>query len=66
MSKTLATVTRATRQRVDAEARYRAAIRAASDAGHSLSEIGKAAGLTRNGVRYLLNPWPKKARDDQG
>ena len=62
MSKTLAAVTRATRARVDADERFRNAIRAASEAGHSLSEIGKASGLTRNGVRYVIKPWARKGK----
>jgi hypothetical protein len=48
--------------RVCAEAwgTYINAIRAAREAGHSLSEIGHALGLTRSAVHYLSNPDPRK------
>lgn len=51
-------VTRATTRRDETCARsfeqYLEAIRAARQAGHTLEEIGQAAGITKNGVRYLL------------
>lgn len=50
----LATVTRAARQRARAEQDFRAAITAAREARHTLTEIGQAAGLTKQGVRWLL------------
>ena len=57
-------VTTATTRRDEVCARsfgqYLDAIRAAREAGHTLQEIGKAAGITKNGVRYLLNPDPRK------
>lgn len=56
----LGAVRRATTKRAQADAAYRAAIRAARDAGHTLEAIGQAAGLTRAGVHYLLRPDPRK------
>jgi hypothetical protein len=61
MSRLLSTVTRAARKRAQADADYRAAIAAARN-GHTLEEIGQAAGLTKQGVRYLLFPDPRKER----
>jgi hypothetical protein len=58
MSRTLARVARATARRdqvcADSFAAYVDALRAARAAGHTLEDIGKAAGITKNGVRYLL------------
>lgn len=59
MSKLLSAVARAARKRAQADQAYRAAIRAARPT-HTLDEIGRAAGLTRQGVRYLLYPDPRK------
>ena len=59
MSRLLAAVTRATRQRELAEEQYRNAIELARSR-HTLEEIGNAAGLTKQGVRYLLFPDPRK------
>lgn len=50
----LATVTRAARRRTRAETDFRAAVHAAREARHTLAEIGQAAGLTKQGVRWLL------------
>lgn len=38
-----------------ANAAYLEAIRAARDAGHTMPEIGEAAGISKQGVMYLLN-----------
>lgn len=62
MSKLLTMVARAAAQRTASDEAYRAAIQAARDAGHTFPEIGKAAGLTKQGVRYLLHPDPRKAK----
>lgn len=64
MSNPLATVKRAAQQRLRADQAYRAAITAARDAGHTLPEIGEAAGITKQGVRYLLFPDPRKGKSD--
>ncbi len=40
--------------------RYLQSIRAAREAGHTLSEIGNALGCTKANVHYLLNPDPRK------
>lgn len=50
----LAAVTRTAKRRATAEQDFRAAIQAARDARHTLAEIGQAAGLTKQGVRWLL------------
>ena len=60
MSAILSTVRRAANRRQDAETAYRAAVRAAREAGHTLSEIGNALGCTKANVHYLLNPDPRK------
>ena len=60
MSRLLTAVRRAAQKRTQADTAYREAIRAAREAGHTLEETGQAAGLTRQGVRYLLNPDPRK------
>jgi len=39
----------------EANAAYDAAIRAARDAGHTMPEIGQAAGITKQSVRQRLN-----------
>jgi hypothetical protein len=58
MSRTLNRVARATARRdqvcADSFADYVNALRAARAAGHTLEQIGQAAGITKNGVRYLL------------
>lgn len=59
MSSLLAAVRRATKTRADADSKYRAAIAAARQ-NHTLEEIGRAAGLTKQGVRYLLHPDPRR------
>jgi hypothetical protein len=61
MSKLLAAVTKATRRRTHADQAYREAIENARQQ-HTLEEIGRAAGLTKQGVRYLLHPDPRKAK----
>ena len=60
MSKPLTAVRRATHKREQADHAYRAAIQAARATGHTLQEIADAANLTRQGVRYLLVPDPRK------
>lgn len=62
MSRALSAVTRAANRRATTDHDYRAAIREAREAGHTLDEIAGAAGLTRQGVWYLLNPDPRKDR----
>ena len=62
MSKQLTAVRRATHRRTDADTKYRAAIEAARNSGHTLREIAEAAGLGVTGVRYLLHPDPRKER----
>lgn len=47
-------VLEASERRQAAESDYRTALMQASAAGHSLAEIGRAAGLSRAGVAYLL------------
>ena len=64
MSALLSAIRRATTRRDTADQAYRAAIRAAREAGHTLDEIGKAAGITRQGARYLLHPDPRKGEDN--
>lgn len=59
MSRLLSAVTRAANRRTDADRAYRQAIEAARSQ-HTLEEIGRAAGLTKQGVRYLLFPDPRK------
>lgn len=60
MSKPLTIVKHATRKREQADTAYRQAIQAARATGHTLQEIADASGLTRQGVRYLLHPDPRK------
>ena len=62
MSALLRAVTRAAKRRQASDQEYRAAITAARDAGHTLPEIGRAAGLTAQGVHYLLRPDPRKGK----
>lgn len=47
-------VTRTARRRRRAETDFRNAIAQAREARHTLAEIGDAAGLTKQGVRWLL------------
>jgi hypothetical protein len=58
-SKTLRQVTRARdrwhRTCAEANAAYDAAIRAAREAGHTMPEIGQAAGISKQAVLYRLN-----------
>lgn len=61
MSRLLSAVARAAARRTASDEAYRAAIQAARQA-HTLEEIGRAAGLTKQGVRYLLHPDPRKAK----
>ena len=60
MSTLLRAVTRAASRRTTTEQAFRASLRAAVDGGHSLREVGQAAGLSYEGVRYLLHPDPRK------
>ena len=59
MSRLLRAVTRAQAKRQAAYDQYVQAVEAAHKE-HTLEEIGQAAGITRQGVRYLLNPDPRK------
>ena len=59
MSRLLSAVRRAAHRRQAAEMAYRRAIVEAREE-HTLEAIGQAAGLTKNGVRYLLYPDPRK------
>lgn len=63
MSRLLSAITRATRRRIEADRAYRESIRAAREAGHSMPEIGEAAGITKQGVAWLLRP--KGENDDR-
>lgn len=63
MSKPLTAVRRATHKREQAYGEYLDAIRAARATGHTLQEIADASGLTRQGVRYLLHPDPRKEQE---
>lgn len=56
MTRLLRAVNRAARRRADAEHAYRAAIIEARNAGHTLADIGRAAGITKQGAYKLLNP----------
>lgn len=47
-------VARTARRRAQAEQDFHAAVHAAREARHTLAEIGQAAGLTKQGVRWLL------------
>jgi predicted transcriptional regulator len=62
MTGPLEQVRKATRGRKRTETQYRAAIVAARAAGHTLREIGEAAGITEQGVRHLLIYVPKGER----
>ena len=63
MTRLLSAVTRAAKKRADADRDYRDAISAARPA-HTLEEIGRAAGISKQGVRYLLYPDPRKTQAD--
>lgn len=65
MSKLLTAVKHATRKREQADAAYRQSIQAARATGHTLQEIADASGLTRQGVRYLLHPDPRKEQENK-
>jgi hypothetical protein len=54
MSRLLAAVTRAAARRTTADQAYRAAIRTARDAGHTMTEIGQAAGISKQAVSVRL------------
>ena len=54
MTRLLSAVQRAATRRHQAEHDYRAAIYAARDAGHTMPEIGRAAGIGKQGVYKLL------------
>lgn len=54
MSSFLEAVSHARKLRDSAERGFRSALVRAKSEGHSLSELGRAAGLTRAGVAYLL------------
>jgi hypothetical protein len=54
MSRLLSAVARAASRRQTADHAYRDAIQAARDAGHTMPEIGKAAGITKQAVQWLL------------
>lgn len=62
MSRTLSAVARAAKARHDAYARYRNAIQEAHAEGHTLAEIGKAAGIGVSGVSYLVRPDARKGK----
>ena len=62
MSTLLRAVTRAANRRTTTEQAFRDTLKAAADGGHSLREIGQAAGLSYEGVRYLVHGDPRKAR----
>jgi hypothetical protein len=61
MSKLLTAITRAANKRAAADREYRQAIHNAR-ATHTLEEIGQAAGISKQGARYLLFPDPRKER----
>lgn len=65
MSEPLQAVTRATKRRDRAYLAYLTAIKDAHKAGHTLREIGHAAGITGEGARYLINGDPRKRDDDR-
>ena len=44
----------------DGNAAYVEAVRAAREAGHTMPEIGTAAGISKQAVLYLLRPDPRK------
>jgi DNA-directed RNA polymerase specialized sigma24 family protein len=52
---TLSQVKRAARTKTRADASYRSALQAAYEAGHSYSDIARAAQVSRQAVRQLLN-----------
>ena len=68
MDKLLKNVARATKRRdevcAQSFAAYVNAIRVAREAGHTLEAIGQHAGISKNGVRYLLHPDPRKEQAD--
>jgi len=55
MSALLRSLERAARRRQDADRAYHTAVRTAREAGHTLAEIGRAAGITKQGARHLLH-----------
>ena len=64
MSKHLRQVTAARRRWhqacADGKAAYIEAVRSAREAGHTMPEIGTAAGTSKQAVLYLLRPDPRK------
>lgn len=62
MSYLLDAVREARELRDAADREWVRALRRASEAGHSLREIGEAAGLGKTGVRYYLN---RPEREDE-
>lgn len=60
MSNPLTAVRRAASRRKQADSDYRAAIRAAREAGHTMPEIGEAAGIGKQTVFALLYPERRK------
>lgn len=59
----LEAVTEARRARDEAERRFRRALRLAAEV-HSLRKIGEAAGMSFNGIRYLLlRPLPTNEKE---
>ena len=60
MTQLLSRVRKATHKRTQADNNYRAAIQTAREGGHTLREIAQAAGITMQGVHYLLNPDRRK------
>lgn len=60
MSNLLAAVRRAASRREAADRAYRQAIEQAHAAGHGLTEIGRAAGKSKQGIYHLTRPDPRK------
>ena len=54
MSAVLDAVREAAARRTWADQEFRKLLREAHGEGHSLAEIGRAAGLTKQGVRWLI------------
>jgi hypothetical protein len=61
MSGELARVKRAAERKSKAEQEYLAALRAAYDAGEEYADIGRAAGISRQAARQILNPQLRKS-----
>lgn len=56
----LAAVKRAALRREGADDQYRQAITNAHQAGYGLTEIGRAAGKSKQGIYHLTRPDPRK------